>query len=144
MEEKSNKSGGSVLKRFKKSIAENARKVTSKSTRFHDKRQSKRELKSEFKQQVVAKNPFEKIFSKPKFDILNRISKGGKKQGRPGAVREKAQKLRQQTMGLEMKNRKRENVMVDKRFGEFDKSMSQEDKMLMRCAETLCAKYLDL
>lgn len=51
---------------------------------------------------------------------------------RPGQVRARHEQVRQDSLGIELKNKKRENVMIDKRFGENDPNMSAEDKMLER------------
>lgn len=75
-------------------------------------------------------NPFELKFTKQKHEILGRKVKGIN--GRPGVTRKLGLENRARTLGVELKNKNRTSMVIDKRFGENDKSMSVEDKMLAR------------
>ena len=50
-------------------------------------------------------------------------------------ARQNAVEKRKETIGAEYKNRHKVNSFVDKRFGENDKALSNEEKMLMRFAK---------
>ncbi|KAI9103840.1 nucleolar protein 14 [Phlyctochytrium arcticum] len=75
-------------------------------------------------------NPFELQFTRSKHDVLNRKVKG--QQGRPGLVRKRGEETRKRSLGLELGRRNKTSAFVDRRFGEKDKNMSVEDKMLER------------
>ena len=83
---------------------------------------------------LILDNPFEKKFEKTKFEIVNKktTSIHSSKIPRPGRKRALEFGKKRDSLKLELENRKRENVMVDKRFGEYDHTMSVEDKMLIR------------
>jgi nucleolar protein 14 len=134
------KSGGSALKKLKQSISENRiqeklQKVGKRKSKNAQQAQvvQRREARSELRnlqKKNQQNNPFEQRFAKQKHDVLGRNLKG--MQGRPGQVRARAEEIRKNTIGIELKTRNRENVIIDKRIGENDPTLSVEDKMLQR------------
>eukprot|EP00741_Cyanophora_paradoxa_P002224 tig00000571_g2156.t1 len=75
-------------------------------------------------------NPFERRVNKRKFDVVNRKVKG--EQGERGASRSKAIEARKATLLVEYSQQGKSNAFVDRRFGERDERISEEDKYLMR------------
>lgn len=75
-------------------------------------------------------NPFLMKFTKQKHDILGRKTKGVL--GNPSATRKRGELNRERTLAVELKSKSRTSVLVDRRFGENDLTMTTEDKMLMR------------
>jgi nucleolar protein 14 len=134
------KSGGSALKKLKQSISENRiqeklQKVGKRKSKNAQQAQlvQRRDARSELRnlqKKNQQNNPFEQRFSKQKHDVLGRNQKG--LQGRPGQVRARAEEIRKNTIGIELKTRNRENLVIDKRIGENDATLSVEDKMLQR------------
>ncbi|XP_077299641.1 nucleolar protein 14 homolog l(3)07882 [Arctopsyche grandis] len=80
-----------------------------------------------FKKQL---NPFEVHINKEKFKILGKKTKNDR--GLPGVSRAKAMKRRKNTLGYELKLFKKSNTFLDKRIGEKNSAISEEDKMIAR------------
>ncbi|CAK6433343.1 unnamed protein product [Pipistrellus nathusii] len=77
-------------------------------------------------------NPFEVKVNRQKFQVLGRKTRHDV--GQPGVSRARAIQKRTQTLLKEYKERDKANVFVDKRFGEYDSSLSAEEKMMRRFA----------
>ncbi|XP_063992037.1 nucleolar protein 14 homolog [Diachasmimorpha longicaudata] len=77
-------------------------------------------------------NPFEVHINKDKQKVLGR--KGKADRGLPGVARTKAISKRKHTLLQEFTQRDKDNVFMDKRIGERNASMSQEDKAMARYA----------
>ncbi|KAM6221812.1 LOW QUALITY PROTEIN: nucleolar protein 14 [Rhynchocyon petersi] len=77
-------------------------------------------------------NPFEVKVNRQKFQILGRKTRHDV--GLPGVSRARAIKKRTQTLLKEYKERDKANVFRDKRFGEYNSSLSAEEKMMRRFA----------
>ncbi|XP_004715155.1 nucleolar protein 14 [Echinops telfairi] len=77
-------------------------------------------------------NPFEVKVNRQKFQVLGRKTRHDV--GQPGVSRARAIKKRTQTLLKEYKERDKSNIFKDKRFGEYNSSMSSEEKMLKRFA----------
>ncbi|XP_015758520.1 PREDICTED: nucleolar protein 14-like [Acropora digitifera] len=75
-------------------------------------------------------NPFEIRTNRKKHDILGRKLKH--ERGLPGISRSKAIKKRQKTLLVEYKQKNKANLFIDRRFGEYDETMSLEEKMMKR------------
>ncbi|XP_029197418.2 nucleolar protein 14-like [Acropora millepora] len=75
-------------------------------------------------------NPFEIHTNRKKHDILGRKVKH--ERGLPGISRSKAIKKRQKTLLVEYKQKNKANLFIDRRFGEYDETMSLEEKMMRR------------
>ncbi|XP_066911191.1 nucleolar protein 14-like [Clytia hemisphaerica] len=80
----------------------------------------------------VKRNPFEVRINRLKHDVIGQKVKTDK--GMPGISRSKANEKRKKTLLKEYKQRFKNNAIIDRRFGEFDESLSIEDKMLKRFA----------
>jgi len=78
----------------------------------------------------VKNNPFEIHTNKRKYDILGRKLKHDR--GLPGISRSKAIRKRQKTLLVEYKQKNKANLLIDRRFGEYDEKMSLEEKMMKR------------
>ncbi|XP_015120111.1 nucleolar protein 14 homolog [Diachasma alloeum] len=77
-------------------------------------------------------NPFEVHINKDKQKVLGR--KGKADRGLPGVARTKAINKRKHTLLQEFSQRDKDNVFMDKRIGERNASMSQEEKAMARYA----------
>ena len=75
-------------------------------------------------------NPFEMRFTRKKHDVLGQRIKG--QIGSRGKSRDAAITKRKQTLLVEMNSKHKTGVFVDKRFGEYDMSMTAEERMLQR------------
>eukprot|EP00884_Botryococcus_braunii_P010637 jgi/Botrbrau1/19575/Bobra.0035s0060.1 len=75
-------------------------------------------------------NLFERMFNRKKFDILGKKAKG--QQRKLGQARSDAVERRKKTLLVEYKQLKKSNVFVDRRFGENDETMTEEDKAIAR------------
>ena len=75
-------------------------------------------------------NPFEQIRTRKKFNILGKKQKGTEK--RITQKRSAAVEKRRDTLLVEYKQLRKSNAFVDRRFGEGDESLTQEEKALMR------------
>ena len=75
-------------------------------------------------------NPFEQIRTRKKFSILGKKQKGTEK--RITQKRAAAVEKRRDTLLVEYKQLRKSNAFVDRRFGEGDESLTQEEKALMR------------
>lgn len=75
-------------------------------------------------------NPFEQIRTRKKFSILGKKQKGTEK--RITQKRAAAVEKRRDTLLVEYKQMRKSNAFVDRRFGEGDESLTQEEKALMR------------
>ena len=82
-------------------------------------------------EQHKAVNAFEQVRSRKKFNILGRKgSKGDVK--KVSQKRSAAVEKRKDTLLVEYRQLRKSNAFVDKRFGEDDTSLTQEEKALMR------------
>ncbi|CAK9823662.1 Nucleolar protein 14 homolog [Anthophora retusa] len=77
-------------------------------------------------------NPFEVHINRDKQNVLGRKSKADR--GLPGVSRTKAINKRKQTLLQEYKLKNKDNLFLDKRIGERNIGMSQEDKAIARFA----------
>ncbi|KAM9678424.1 nucleolar protein 14 [Trichechus inunguis] len=77
-------------------------------------------------------NPFEVKVNRQKFQILGRKTRHDV--GLPGVSRARAIKKRTQTLLKEYKERDKSSVFRDKRFGEYNSSLTPEEKMTKRFA----------
>uniref|UniRef100_A0A8C4FFS4 NOP14 nucleolar protein n=1 Tax=Catagonus wagneri TaxID=51154 RepID=A0A8C4FFS4_9CETA len=77
-------------------------------------------------------NPFEVKVNRQKFQVLGRKTRHDV--GMPGVSRARALQKRTQTLLKEYKERDKSNVFTDKRLGEYDSSLSPEEKMMKRFA----------
>ncbi|XP_003397298.2 nucleolar protein 14 homolog [Bombus terrestris] len=99
---------------------------------------AKKKLLSEVSQQIrnqqkkKSLNPFEVHVNKNKQNVLGRKSKTD--DGLPGVSRAKAIKKRKQTLLQEYKLKNKDNLFLDKRIGEKNLSLSEDDKALARFA----------
>jgi hypothetical protein len=78
-------------------------------------------------------NSSQNIITLPTYRVLNRKVKGANRN--VAEARKAAVEKRQKTIGVEYKNRDKVNSFVDKRFGEDDENLTNEEKMLMRFAK---------
>ncbi|KAI8906713.1 nucleolar protein 14, partial [Gorgonomyces haynaldii] len=126
----------SALKKLKESLRDI--KIVKTSKKASKKKQleaslMRKEAKEKFRELAKQKrqnNPFELKQVSQKHEILGRKVKGVV--GRPLEQKSRGIEKRKQTIGLMLKNKNRESLVVDRRFGERDASMSLEDKMLQR------------
>lgn len=77
-------------------------------------------------------NPFEIHFNRRKHNVLGQKSKNDR--GLPGVSRANALKKRKQTLLVEYKRFGRTNKFTDKRLGEYNPNLSEEDKLMRRFA----------
>lgn len=77
-------------------------------------------------------NPFEVHINRDKQNVLGRKNKSDK--GLPGISRTKAINKRKKTLLQEFKLKNKDNVFLDKRIGEKNVSMSEEEKAMARFA----------
>ncbi|XP_058803660.1 nucleolar protein 14 homolog [Phymastichus coffea] len=86
------------------------------------------------KLQMVKKtfSPFEVHINRDKQKVLGRKSKADR--GLPGVARTKAISKRKNTLLMEYKVRHKDNMLLDKRIGEKNIHMSEEDKAIARFA----------
>ncbi|XP_075228435.1 nucleolar protein 14 homolog l(3)07882 [Lycorma delicatula] len=75
-------------------------------------------------------NPFEIRVNKQKFDVLGRKSKNDR--GLPGIARAKSIKKRKETLLQEYKVKDKVNKFLDRRIGENNAAMTQEDRVMAR------------
>ncbi|GCC20921.1 nucleolar protein 14 [Chiloscyllium punctatum] len=85
------------------------------------KRKSTRDIKT---------NPFEVKINKQKFNILGRKTKHDR--GLPGVSRSKSIKRRTETLLKEYQDKGKANKFLDKRFGEYDTTLTPDEKMTKR------------
>ncbi|KAI4460556.1 nop14 [Holotrichia oblita] len=83
-------------------------------------------------------NPFEVHINREKLKVLGKKNKNDR--GLPGVSREKALKKRKHTLQQEFKLNNKANRFVDKRIGEGDINMTEEDRFIARYAK-LKAKH---
>ncbi|CAL8463440.1 g2974 [Coccomyxa elongata] len=74
-------------------------------------------------------NLFEHIYNKKKFNVLGKKQKGEQKHGK---ARADAVDKRKKTLLVEYKELQKSNAFVDRRFGEDDSSLTEEEKALAR------------
>ncbi|OBZ82885.1 putative nucleolar complex protein 14 [Choanephora cucurbitarum] len=131
-------SGGSALKRLKKSL-HTAGVVGQTSKASRSKKDRKRGAPTEVGKNDADKklalirgefNPFEQKTQKAKFDILGRKLKGSS--GKPTLSKQVGEENRKKTLLVEMQNKNRRGGFIDKRFGENNPSLTPEEKMLER------------
>eukprot|EP00898_Chlorokybus_atmophyticus_P003514 jgi/Chlat1/4163/Chrsp27S04265 len=77
-----------------------------------------------------AVNPFERLHNRKKFDVLGRKLKG--EQRNVGKARSDALEKRKRTLLQEFRQLGKSNAFVDRRFGEAEEGMSQEERALLR------------
>lgn len=75
-------------------------------------------------------NPFDLKVNKSKFDILNKNIVGSK--GNPTKAKAKAQDIRMKSLVPELGRRGRTGNFIDRRFGERNRNLSTEEKMIER------------
>ncbi|GJQ87328.1 hypothetical protein Trydic_g17376 [Trypoxylus dichotomus] len=86
------------------------------------------------KQQTKKKlNPFEVHVNKEKLKVLGKRNKNDR--GLPGISREKALKKRKSTLQQEYKLQHKSNTFTDKRIGEKNANMTEEDRFIARYAK---------
>lgn len=78
-------------------------------------------------------NPFEVHINREKLKVLGKKNKNDR--GLPGVSREKALKKRKHTLQQEFKLHNKANRFVDKRIGEGDVNMTEEDRFIARYAK---------
>ncbi|XP_059830130.1 nucleolar protein 14 [Hypanus sabinus] len=78
----------------------------------------------------IKANPFEVKINKQKFDILGRKTKHDR--GLPGVSRSKSIKKRTETLLKEYQSQGKTNTFIDKRFGEYDTELTEDEKMAKR------------
>ncbi|XP_051875320.1 nucleolar protein 14 [Pristis pectinata] len=78
----------------------------------------------------IKTNPFEVKVNKQKFDILGRKTKHDR--GLPGVSRSKSIKKRSETLLKEYQSQGKTNTFIDKRFGEYDTEITEDEKMAKR------------
>ncbi|XP_022902470.2 nucleolar protein 14 homolog [Onthophagus taurus] len=78
-------------------------------------------------------NPFEVHVNKEKLKVLGKRSKNDR--GLPGVSREKAINKRKHTLLQEYKLQNKSNKFIDKRIGEKNKNLNEEDKFIARYAK---------
>ncbi|KAK0092627.1 hypothetical protein PV326_001004 [Microctonus aethiopoides] len=89
-------------------------------------------LKKNRESKKKSTNPFEVHINKDKQKILGRKSKDDR--GLPGVARSKAINKRKRTLLHEFTQKNKDNVFMDKRIGERNVTMSQEEKAMARYA----------
>ncbi|KAL2609472.1 hypothetical protein R1flu_028045 [Riccia fluitans] len=82
-------------------------------------------------QKEASANLFETIWSRRKFDVLGKKQKKGETR-RVGLSRSLAVEKRKDTLLQEYKERNKGNKFVDRRFGEKDAVLNEEEKAIMR------------
>ncbi|KAL2757476.1 hypothetical protein ACRALDRAFT_1074512 [Sodiomyces alcalophilus JCM 7366] len=126
--------GGSHLKRLKASLREQgivgpqkSKKEKKRQTGQRNRREAIQEIREEF-------NPFDlkKNARGPKFPVASLRNAAEEITGRPTASRSLGEERRRETLLAEMQRRNRVGGIMDKRFGEADPTMAEEDKMLER------------
>ncbi|ORZ39919.1 nucleolar protein 14 [Catenaria anguillulae PL171] len=134
--QKQNASGGSTLKRLKTTLKtagligpqKAAAKKAAKATATRPSALAQKAdaiLKS-----LRSNNPFELKVQKTKHDVLGRKLKGS--QGRPGLTRQKGLESRKQALLSDIAKRNHVGGIVDRRIGEHDPNMTEEEKMMLR------------
>ncbi|XP_033319002.1 nucleolar protein 14 homolog [Bombus bifarius] len=98
------------------------------------KKKSLSEVSQQIRNQQKKKslNPFEVHVNKNKQNVLGRKSKTD--EGLPGVSRAKAIKKRKETLLQEYKLKNKDNLFLDRRIGEKNLSLNEEDKALARFA----------
>ncbi|KAI8141258.1 nucleolar protein 14 [Fennellomyces sp. T-0311] len=131
-------SGGSALKRLKKSLSA-AGVVGQQSKASRSKKNRKRGLPSEAGKNSTAEklsvirdeyNPFEIKSNRTKFDVIGRKVKGTG--GKPALNKQIGEENRKKTLLMEMKAKGHVGGIVDKRFGENNPQLTPEERMLER------------
>ncbi|PNH47750.1 hypothetical protein VD0004_g608 [Verticillium dahliae] len=140
--------GGSHLKRLKSSLREQGltgpqkskkqkRQIANDGKAKNDKRLNRTEALNQIREQF---NPFDLKHNArgPKFEVTtNRPPTGNAAKGiagRPVASTTAAEQRRRDTLLLEMQRRNKVGGILDRRFGESDPNMAEEEKMLERFA----------
>ncbi|XP_069798101.1 nucleolar protein 14 [Narcine bancroftii] len=80
--------------------------------------------------QDIKLNPFEVKINKQKFSVFGR--KRNRERGLPGVSRSKSIKRRTETLLKEYRNKGKANTFIDKRFGEYDTKLTEDEKMAKR------------
>ncbi|KCV70044.1 hypothetical protein H696_03508 [Fonticula alba] len=123
----SKRSGGSALTRLKHSLREAG--AIGRVSKTKQKR-----LGAGAGPAVAApENPFERKVTKTKFEVLGRRRPG--ETGRPTVARSRSEQTRKETLLVEYKSRNHKSGFKDRRFGETDANMTEEDRMLERFAK---------
>ncbi|KRT80247.1 hypothetical protein AMK59_8628 [Oryctes borbonicus] len=92
------------------------------------------------KQQAKKKlNPFEVHINKEKLKVLGKKSKSDR--GLPGVSREKALRKRKSTLQQEFKLQHKSNTFSDKRIGERNTNMTDEDRFIARYAKLKAKRH---
>lgn len=77
-----------------------------------------------------AANPFDVKVNKVKFDVLGKDRRGT--HGAPSQAKQRSMQIRAATLLPEVARRGKTSAFVDRRFGERDRTLTQEEKMLER------------
>lgn len=128
--------GGSQLKDLKAALK--AHNLTGQTNGGKKKKGSKRQPKQydrEEKERVIASireqfNPFE--VKKVRNKRVGASESDGKAVGKPGISKQIGEEQRRKVFEAKMAHRNKSNGFLDKRFGERNKDLSEEDKMLER------------
>ncbi|CAI8041277.1 Nucleolar protein 14 [Geodia barretti] len=86
--------------------------------------------KKRAKRSDLSSNPFEVRVNRRKHDVLGQKIRSGR--GLPGVARSRADQKRKQTLLQEYRSRGKAGVFQDKRFGEYDRQLSVEEKLAQR------------
>ncbi|KAG8906997.1 nucleolar complex protein 14 [Tulasnella sp. 403] len=130
------KHGGSQLSQLQSAINSAGLSRTSnpkskKRKRDHSRDSLDPEKKAARLQEITKKlNPFDLKVTKPKHDIPGQRVKGVT--GRPSASHQAGLELRKNTLLVEYRKKNRIGGLIDRRFGEQDPNMTQEERMLGR------------
>ncbi|KAL3306494.1 Nop14-like family protein [Colletotrichum asianum] len=139
---------GSQLKRLKSSLKEQGiigpqkskkqkRQIAQEEKAKNDKRLQKSAALGQIREQF---NPFDLKHNPrgPKFDVTsNRPPAGAAAKGisgRPGVAKSIGEQRRRETLLVEMQKRNKVGGILDRRFGENDPAMAEEEKMIERFA----------
>lgn len=126
---------GSLLKNFKSDLKKNellrnqSKKKYKTGQNFKDRRERDKKVMDQIRD---AFNPFDVKTTRQKFDVLGREATG--KTGKPAIAKQIGEDQRRQSYRAHKMLKNKVGGMVDRRFGEKDKSLSTEEKMVRRYA----------
>lgn len=122
---------GSVLKNFKNELQSNGL-LRHQKKRKGDQQQAKQQKQRDAESLKAIRNAFNPFNAK--FDNRKMLGDKSQPSGRPVAARSLAEEQRRRTWETEKRLRNKIGGFIDRRFGERDKSMTEEDKMVERFA----------
>lgn len=122
---------GSVLKNFKSELQSNDL-LRHQKKRKGDQQQAKQQRQRDVESLSAIRNVFNPFNAK--FDNSKMTGDKAQPSGRPVAARSLAEEQRRRTWETEKRLKNKIGGLVDRRFGERDKSMNEEDKMVERFA----------